>query len=83
MLTLGLVGALLATTVILSALVSVGENLISISHIVELLLGFVIARVLVRVVLQGQLTVSFFDVSGFGVFLDIQYLVEVPVLVTC
>ena len=81
LLSLGLVSALLATTVILSAFISVREDLVSIGHIVELLLSLIIALVLVWMVQQGQLAVSFFDISGLRVFLNIQNLVEVPILV--
>ena len=64
--------------VVLLALLRIAEDLVGLGALLELRLGFLVARVLVRVILDRQATVGAFDLVGRGVLLDAQDGVVVP-----
>ena len=66
-----------AVAVVPLPLLLVGEDLVRLGRFLELLLGLVVARVVVRVVLQGQLPVGFLDVVGRGVAADSEHFVKI------
>ena len=74
------IDAFLAAFVVFAALFLVREHLVGISHVVELLFGFVVTWVLIGVVLQSQFPVGLFDLISLGIFLEIQDLVEIAFL---
>ena len=59
-----------AVAVVALPLRLVGEDLVRLGRLLEPLLGLGVARVLVGVVLQGQLPIGFLDLFGRGVALD-------------
>ena len=77
-----LIGAFFATSIILSSLFIVGQNLVRIGDIVELLLRLIVTLVLIRMVLQRQLPVRLFDFSVTSILLQSQNLVHVSILVS-
>ena len=58
--------------VVALALLLVGEDLVRLGRLLEALLGLGVARVLVGVVLQGELAIGFLDLLGVGVALHAQ-----------
>src|SRR5262249_127504 len=68
--------AVLAEAVVLLALLLVGERVVRVLDLLELLFRGGVARVLVRVVLRRQLAVRLLDLIGRGVLLDAQRVVQ-------
>ena len=66
-----------AELVITGALFIVGQHSISLAQLLELLLGFLVAGVAVRVVLHCVLAVGFFDFLGAGALLYAQHLIVI------
>ena len=65
----------MAPLVIFCTLVGVAQYIVGFGSFLEFLLGFLVAGILVGVILQRQLTVSFFKLIGGGVFLYTEYFV--------
>ena len=71
--------AVLSTSIILSTLLVITKDLVSIGNIVELLLCCFVALVLVWMVLQSKLTISLLDFVIFGILLYLKDLVKITV----
>ena len=63
-------GGVKAELVILLTLLGVAQNVISFGSLLELLFGFLVARVLVRVVLDGKFLVGVLDLVSTRVLAD-------------
>ena len=59
-----------AALVVLLALLGVGQDRVRLLHLLEALLGLLVARVLVRVVLARELAVGLLDLVGRGLLVD-------------
>lgn len=70
----------LAVHVVLTPLRLIGEHLVGLGHLLELLAGIRVVLVGVGVVLLRQLVVCLFNVLGAGLFVHSQDLVVVPVV---
>jgi len=77
---LWLVNALLAALVVLASLVRIRQHLVSRGDVLELFLCLRIVRILVRVPLERLRAIRFLDVSGVRRSLNLQYFVEITVL---
>jgi hypothetical protein len=66
-----------AELIVLGALVGIAEDLVGLVDLLEFFLGFLVAGVIVRVILQGQLAVRLFDLLGAGALGDAQHLIVV------
>ena len=71
------IGAGLAEAVILAALGLIAQNVVGRLNFFEASLGLFVARVAVRVILPGELAMSFLDLLLGGVALDPQGLVKI------
>ena len=67
----------MAVGVVGRAALGVGEDLVGLGRLLELLLGLGIVGVDVRVQLAGQLAEGFFDFGRVGVAVDAEHLVVV------
>ena len=63
--------------VVTSTLLLVRQHVISLSRLLELLLGLLITRILVGVILDSRLAVGLLYLIGIGVLLDAQHLVVI------
>ena len=66
-----------AVGIVPGPLVGVGQDLVGLAYLLELLLGGFIAGVPVRMVFHCQLPVSLFDIIGTGAFVNAQHLIIV------
>jgi len=67
----------MAELVVLGPFLGIGENLVGLGDLLELLLGLLVPGVLVRVVLDGQLAECLLDLGVRGVAVDFEDLVVV------
>ena len=66
-----------AVGIVAGALVRIGQHLIGLAYLLELLLGSLVAGVPVRVVFHGQLSVCFLYVISAGALVYAQYLIVI------
>ena len=70
-----------AVGIVPGALIRIGQHLVGLAHLLELLLGGLVAGVPVRVVLHGQLPVGLLYIIGTGAFVDAQHLVVITLII--
>ena len=75
------VNSCMSELVVLGLLVCVAENGISLGSLLEFLFGFLVSRILVRMIFDGQFPVCLLYFIGCRVLLDAQHLVVVSL--TC
>ena len=68
----------MAELVVTGTLVGVRQHVVGFCCLLELLLGLLVARILVRVILNGSLAVGLLYFVGVSVLLDAQHFVVIP-----
>lgn len=68
----------MAELVVTGTLVGVRQHVVGFCCLLEFLLGLLVARILVRVILNGSLAVGLLYFVGVSVLLDAQHFVVIP-----